>query len=92
MELNTSSTFWEDKDPKNTARAILTCFRSRNMYLFDWVSQGSDLNLIVNLWKDLNIDIHRRSPSNLAEFEQYYKEYIYRKVILWVSEASRSMP
>jgi len=33
-----------------------------------------ELNPIENLWKDLKIAVHRRSPSNLTELEQICKE------------------
>ena len=46
----------------------------QNVKVIEWPSQSSDLNRIENLWKELKIAVHWRSPSNLAELEQICKE------------------
>jgi hypothetical protein len=33
-----------------------------------------DLNPIDHLWRDLKIDVQRRSPSNLTELDRIYRE------------------
>ena len=62
------------RTPKHTAKATLEWLQNKNMKVLEWPSQGPDLNLIENRWKDLNITVHRRSPSNLTELEQICKE------------------
>ena len=41
---------------------------------FEWPSRSPDLNLIEHLWRDLKIDVQRRSPSNLTELEGICRE------------------
>ena len=38
------------------------------------MAQSPDLNPIERLGRDLKIAVHRRSPSNLAEREQFSRE------------------
>ena len=42
--------------------------------MLEWPRQSPDLNPIENLWKDLKIAVHRRSPFNLTELEIFCKE------------------
>ena len=42
--------------------------------MLEWPSQSLDPNPIENLWQDLKIAVHRRSPSNLTELELICKE------------------
>jgi hypothetical protein len=48
--------------------------QNKNVEVLEWPSQSPDLNPIDNLGKDLQIVVHRRSPSNLTELEKICKE------------------
>ena len=39
-----------------------------------WPSQSLGLNPIENLWHDLKIAVHQRSPHNMTELEQFCAE------------------
>ena len=49
-------------------------FRSKHVNVLKWPSQSPDLNPIENLWQDLKIAVHRRSPSNLTELQLFCQE------------------
>lgn len=74
LNLGRKFTFQQDNDPKHTARVTQEWLRKKKVKVLDWPSQSPDLNPIENLWRDLKIAVHRRSPSNLTQLEQYCKE------------------
>lgn len=74
LNLGRKFTFQQDNDPKHTARVTQEWFRKKRVKVLDWPSQSPDLNPIENLWRDLKIAVHRRSPSNLTQLELYCKE------------------
>ncbi|MCJ8736209.1 hypothetical protein PDJAM_G00256240 [Pangasius djambal] len=74
LRLGRRFTFQQDNNPKHTARATMEWFRSKYIHVLEWPSQSPDLNPIENLWRDMKIAVHRRSPSNLTELELFCKE------------------
>ena len=70
LRLQRRLAFSQDNDSKHTAKATLELFLNKIVKVLEWPSQSPDLNPIENLWKDLEIAVHRHSSSNLTELEQ----------------------
>uniref|UniRef100_A0AAQ4P3Q7 Tc1-like transposase DDE domain-containing protein n=1 Tax=Gasterosteus aculeatus aculeatus TaxID=481459 RepID=A0AAQ4P3Q7_GASAC len=59
----------KDNDPKHTAKITKEWLRHNSVNVLEWPSQSPDLNPIEDLWRDLKMAVHRRSPSNLMDLE-----------------------
>ena len=74
LKLGQKFKFQHDNKPRQTAKSILEWLRNKKINVFEWPSQSPDLNPIGNLWHDLKIAVHQRSPCNLTELEQFCTE------------------
>ena len=74
LRLGRRFTFQQDNDPKHTATTTKEWLRGKSVNVLEWPSQSPDLNPIEDLWRDLKMAVHRRSPSNLMELERICKE------------------
>ena len=74
LRLGRRFTFQQDNDPNHIAKATWERLKNKKVNVLEWPSQSPDLNLIENLWQDLKIAVHQRSPSNLTELEQFCQE------------------
>ncbi|MGH0186727.1 UNVERIFIED_CONTAM: hypothetical protein FKN15_022402 [Acipenser sinensis] len=72
LKLGKKFTFQQDSDLNH--EATLEWLNKKRIHVLEWPSQSPDLNPIGNLWRDLKIAVHRRSPANLSELEQFTRE------------------
>ena len=74
LKLGQKFTFQHDNDPKHRAKATLEWLRKKKINVLEWSSQSPDVKAIENLWHDLKIAVHQRSPCNLSELDQFCTE------------------
>ncbi len=70
LRLGRRFTFQQDNDPKHTAKITKEWLHNNSVTVLEWPSQSPDLNPIEHLWRDLEMAVHQRLPSNLTELER----------------------
>ena len=71
LNLGRIITFQRNNDPKHKTSAPLEWLYKKKINVLEWPSQSPDMNPIEHSGRDMKIAVHRRSPSNLAEVEQF---------------------
>ncbi|GJQ78551.1 putative phosphatidylinositol-3,4-bisphosphate 4-phosphatase [Trypoxylus dichotomus] len=56
-----------DNDPKHAARTVKQWLDETQIRVLEWPIQNLDLNLIENLWGDVEVVIKSKSPAILDE-------------------------
>ena len=59
--------FQQHNDPKHTSKSTMKYLQERQMKILVWPSQYPDLNIIENMWRDLQHTIHARRLKNICE-------------------------
>ena len=67
---DSSSFSWTSTQPRYQKEWL----QDNSVNVLERPSQSPDLNPIEHLWRDLNIAVHPRFPSNLMELERCCKE------------------
>ena len=74
LRLGWRFTFQQVNDSRHTAKTKQEWLLDKSLNVLEWPSKSLDLKPIVRLWRDLKIDVQRRSPSNLTELEKICRE------------------
>ena len=61
--------FQQDNDPKHTSAAARKWFNAHNITVLPWAPSSPDMNIIENVWSQLDIRVHSRKvlPHNKEE-------------------------
>lgn len=72
MALMEERHFLKNNNVKPKAKSTLEWFTNKHIQVLQWQSESPDLDLIKNLWKELETAVHNPSPSNLTKLELFY--------------------
>ncbi|RCN35444.1 hypothetical protein ANCCAN_18693 [Ancylostoma caninum] len=68
--------YQEDNDPKHRSKDVQAWFNHHQVTRLDWPSQSPDLNIIEQLWHELERRLAGRKAKNVAEkFAQLEEEW-----------------
>ena len=74
LDLRLGRRFIRYNDPKHTAKITKEWLWDNSVNVLEWPCQSPDLNPIEHLWRDLEMAVHQRSPSNLMELARICPE------------------
>ena len=69
--------FQHDNAPCHSSYVVKEWFKECGVNTLDWPAQSPDLNPIENLWKHLNVQLKRYTPSNINELWDNIQEIWY---------------
>jgi transposase len=64
----------QDNDPKHTARRTKLFLSTNVPSVVDWPSNSPDLNPIENIWAVVKRSVEKKSPRNLEELEEIFRD------------------
>ena len=73
---NGNGIFQKDNIPPHHLKVAVTACENAGIVILDWLAQSPDLNPIKNIWAEMKMMVHRRTPppSNIKVLESYVKD------------------
>ena len=66
--------FQQDGAPIHTSQATQHLFRVEEVETFPWPPNSPDLNLIENLWKDVQSNVQKKKIKSFEHFQEVLRE------------------